>query len=340
MPKYAKFLKDLLTNKRKLEELSTVTLNEECSAVLQNKLPQKMKDPGSFTIPCSIGSLSVSNALADLGASINLMPYSVFARLDLGEPTPTRMSIQLADRSVKYPRGIMENMLVKVDKFVFPVDFVILDMDEDEHVPLILGRPFLATARALVDVFSGTLTLRVEDETVTFDIRDSMRRPQGQDDTLYFVDTITPHVSDHFEDICDSGVSDTQLCGGVDPQLGVYAAAACKVTSEETSALDLSPEVFEVIDTMRAKSRPSVEDPPTLELKELPSHLEYAFLETDSRLPVIIASDLTVDEKSRLLDVLREHKQAIAWKIMDIKGISPSFCTHKILMEDEFKPVV
>ncbi|XP_076929179.1 uncharacterized protein LOC143593433 [Bidens hawaiensis] len=170
MPKYAKFLKEVLSNKKKSEELSCVTLNEECSAVLQNKLPKKMTDPGSFTIPCLIGSLSVSNALADLGASINLMPYFVFAKLDLGEPKPTRMSIQLVDRSVKYPRGIVENMLVKIDKFVFPVDFVILDMDEDKNVPLILGRPFLATARALIDVCTGRLTLRVGDEEVTFDI--------------------------------------------------------------------------------------------------------------------------------------------------------------------------
>ncbi|XP_076958661.1 uncharacterized protein LOC143634472 [Bidens hawaiensis] len=119
MPKYAKFLKEVLSNKKKLEEPSCVTLNEECSAVLQNKLPKKMADPGSFTIPCLIGSLSVSNALVDLGASINLMPYSVFAKLDLDEPKPTRMTIQLADRSVKCPRGIVESMLVKIDKFVF-----------------------------------------------------------------------------------------------------------------------------------------------------------------------------------------------------------------------------
>ncbi|XP_021995207.1 uncharacterized protein LOC110892347 [Helianthus annuus] len=146
MPKYAKFIKDLLTNKMKLEDLATVTLSEECSAVLQNKLPKKVSDPGSFTIPCLIGNLSVSNALADLGASINLMPYSIFAKLNLGKPSPTRMSLQLADRSVKFPRGVVENMLVKVDKFVFPVDFIILDMDEDSEVPLILGRPFLAIA--------------------------------------------------------------------------------------------------------------------------------------------------------------------------------------------------
>ncbi|XP_021985829.1 uncharacterized protein LOC110882034 [Helianthus annuus] len=103
MPKYAKFLKDILSNKKKLEELSQVTLNEECSVVLQNKVPKKMNDPGSFTIPCLIGSFSVSNALADIGASINLMPYAVFAKLDLGEPKPTPMSIQQTDHSVKYP---------------------------------------------------------------------------------------------------------------------------------------------------------------------------------------------------------------------------------------------
>ncbi|XP_076913754.1 uncharacterized protein LOC143572482 [Bidens hawaiensis] len=175
MHKYAKFLKVFLSNKKKLEELSCVTLNEECSVVIQNKLPKKMTDPGSFTIPCWIGSLSVSNSLAELGASINLMPYSIFAKLDLGDPKPTRMSIQLTDCSVKYPRGIIENVLEKIDKFVFHVDFVILDMDEDKNLPLILGRPFLATARALIDVCTGKLTLRVGNEEVIFDIGRSMR---------------------------------------------------------------------------------------------------------------------------------------------------------------------
>ncbi|XP_076903421.1 uncharacterized protein LOC143558472 [Bidens hawaiensis] len=150
MPKYAKFLKDLLSNKKKLEGLSTVCLNEGCSAVVQNNLPEKLADPGHFTIPCLFGSSIESYALADLGASINLMPYSLNKKLDLGEPVPTSMSLSLADRSVKYPRGIVKNVLVK---FVFPVDFVILDMEADDQVPLILGRPFLRTAEALIDVF-------------------------------------------------------------------------------------------------------------------------------------------------------------------------------------------
>ncbi|KAK1439692.1 hypothetical protein QVD17_05512 [Tagetes erecta] len=341
MPKYAKFLKDLLTNKKKLEELSHVTLNEECSAILQNKLPKKMNDPGSFTIPCLIGSLSVSNALADLGASINLMPYAVFAKLDLGEPKPTRMSIQLADRSVKYPRGIVENMLVKIDRFVFPVDFVILDMDEDKNVPLILGRPFLATARALIDVCTGRLTLRVDDEEVTFDVGRSMQHPQSQDDSLYFIDTIDTCVSNQLHDTFDEKALDTQLIPNQ-----TWDSVHNDTSIEETTFLVdhdsfSCPEVFEVIDcNAEPKSRPSVEDPPPVELKELPSHLEYAFLDGESGLPVIISSDLTSDEKARLLEVLKLHKKAIAWKIMDIKGINPSFCTHKILMEEDFKPVV
>ncbi|KAK5794226.1 hypothetical protein PVK06_035443 [Gossypium arboreum] len=190
MPTYAKFLKELLTNKRKFEDLSTVELNKECSAILQNKLPTKLKDPGSFTRPCLIGSFNVDKALADLGASINLMPYKMFKQLGLGEPKPTRMSIQLADRSIKYPRVIIEDILVKVDKFIFPVDFVVLDMDEDVEVPLILGRPFLATARVVIDVGDGKMVLRVGDEEIIFKIYDAMRFSREQDDSSYFIYSI------------------------------------------------------------------------------------------------------------------------------------------------------
>ncbi|KAD7477475.1 hypothetical protein E3N88_00611 [Mikania micrantha] len=283
MPKYAKFLKDILTNKKKLEELSHVTLSEECSAILQNKLPQKMNDPGSFTVPCLIGSLSVTNALADLGASINLMPYAVFEKLGVEELKPTRMSIQLADRSVKYPRGIVENLLVKIDRFVFPVDFVILDMDEDKNVPLILGRPFLATARALIDVCSGKLTLRVYDEEVTFDIGRSMRHPQSQDDSLYFIDVVDSCMSDPSQDGCVVEAFDTQLLGGedVDPVTeGRFDEEMVALLSHDPSPQD---EVFEVMDRKaEPKALPSVEDPPSVELKELPGHLDYAFLVGES----------------------------------------------------------
>ncbi|KAK5825717.1 hypothetical protein PVK06_020576 [Gossypium arboreum] len=173
MPNTVKFLKELLTNKRKLDEASHVELNAVCSAILQNKLANKLKDPGSFMIPCLIGSLDVNNALADLGASINVMPYKMFKQLGLGKPKQTRMSIQLADKIIRFPRGIIEDVLIKIDKFIFPVDFVVLDIEEDRNIPLILGRPFLATAKTIIDVGTSELTLRVGDETITLQTRNT-----------------------------------------------------------------------------------------------------------------------------------------------------------------------
>ncbi|XP_057811294.1 uncharacterized protein LOC131025517 [Salvia miltiorrhiza] len=160
MPQYAKFLKDIISRKKRLGEFETVNLNEECSAILQKKLPAKFKDRGSFTISCIIGGQQFGKALCDLGASINLMPLSIFQQLAIGEMKPTSIALQMADRSVTYPRGIVEDVLVKVNEFIFPADFVVLDFEEDKTISLILGRPFLATGRALIDVANGELTLR------------------------------------------------------------------------------------------------------------------------------------------------------------------------------------
>ncbi|XP_075480619.1 uncharacterized protein LOC142521276 [Primulina tabacum] len=182
MPSCAKFLKEILSNKRKLVDFETVKLSGECYAILQNKLPPKLKDPGSFSIPCTIGTSNFSKALCDLGASINLMTYSCFEKLKIGEVKPTTISLQLADRSIKYPRGVVEDVLVKVDKFIFPVDFVVLDMAEDREIPLILGRPFLATGKALIDVQKGELVLRLNDESVVFNVFQSIKYPNDTSD--------------------------------------------------------------------------------------------------------------------------------------------------------------
>ena len=170
MPSYVKFMKKILASKKKLEEHGTITLTEECSAILQKKLPPKLQDPGSFAIPFSIGNRVSGKALCDLGASINLMPISMLKRLKLGEPKPTNISLQLADRSYQHPRGILENVLVKVGKFVLPTDFIILDMEEDDSVPIILGRPFLATGKAQINVQEGELKLRVQGDEITFHV--------------------------------------------------------------------------------------------------------------------------------------------------------------------------
>ena len=132
MPSFIKFMKDILSKKRRLLDFETVNPNEECSAILQRKLSQKLKDLGSFTIPCTIENAIFERALCDLGASINRMPLSIFIRLGLGEARPTTVTLQLADKSFKHPRGVIEDVLVKVNKFIFPVDLIVLDMEEDK----------------------------------------------------------------------------------------------------------------------------------------------------------------------------------------------------------------
>ena len=166
---YAKFMKEFLTKKRRFSE-EKVKLAAGCSALIQKALPQKSEDPGSFTIPVSIGAVPVGKALLDLGASINLMPLSMLKRIGNLLVTPTKMTLQLADRSVIFPYGVAEDVLMKVGKFTFPVDFVIINAEEDAEVPLILGRPFLVTSGALIDVPKGELILRVDEEEETFQV--------------------------------------------------------------------------------------------------------------------------------------------------------------------------
>ncbi|XP_023770776.1 uncharacterized protein LOC111919451 [Lactuca sativa] len=200
IPNYAKFLKELLTNKKKMEEVQEVVLNKNCSAAMLYKLPKKKGDPGSLTLTCQFGNLATIHALADLGASVNLMPYSFFKKLDLSEPRPIRMAIHLANKTVTFPRGICEDLLVKVDKFVFPADFIVLDIEADPQVPIILGRPFLNTASAIVDMRDSKLTLQVGDESVTFGVDQAMKYARFSDDTTFSVDMLEELMEEWEED--------------------------------------------------------------------------------------------------------------------------------------------
>ncbi|GJZ53267.1 reverse transcriptase domain-containing protein [Tanacetum coccineum] len=154
---FAPMIRNLLMNKEKLLELAKIQLNENCSAMLLKKLPEKLGDPDKFLIPCNFPGMDVCHALADLGASINLMPLSIWKKLSLPELTPTRMTLELADRSITHPKGCVEDVFVKVRKFHFPTGFVVVDFEVDPRVPLILGRSFLRTSRALIDVYEGEL---------------------------------------------------------------------------------------------------------------------------------------------------------------------------------------
>ncbi|XP_070056509.1 uncharacterized protein [Nicotiana tomentosiformis] len=209
--------------------------------MVQNKLPQKLKDPGSFTIPVRIGNIDMGRALCDLGASINLMSLSLFKQLGLGSPRPTTVMLQLADRSIAYPEGVIEDVLLQIRKFIFPTDFIILDFKADEQVPIILRRPLLATGDAIIKVREGKIIMRMDNEEAVFNVYKAIQLPR------------------HYEELSMRSVVE------VDEQ-----------------RLDTSEE--------------------------------------------------------KLLRVLREHKRAIGWTI--IKGISPAFCMHKILMEDGHKQSV
>nr|GFB62375.1 reverse transcriptase domain-containing protein [Tanacetum cinerariifolium] len=175
MPKFASTIKSLLTNKDKLFELAKIPLNENCSAMLLKKLPEKLGDPGKFLIPCDFSGMDVCHALADLGAIINLMPLSIWKNLSLPELTPIRMTLELADQSITRPKGVAEDVFVKVGKFHFPADFVVVDFEADPRVPLILGRSFLRTGRALIDIYGEEITLRDNDEAVTFNLNQTTR---------------------------------------------------------------------------------------------------------------------------------------------------------------------
>ncbi|GJZ82005.1 reverse transcriptase domain-containing protein, partial [Tanacetum coccineum] len=179
MPNYGKFLKELVSNKHKLEQILSAFLSNERSAMIQNKVLPKLGDPGSFLIPCTFGKTFSCNAFVDLGASTNLMPYSLYAKLSLETLKPTKISLRLVDRSFQYLIGIAKNMLVEVGKFTFPIVFVILEMEEHSKVPLILGRPFLHTVDAVI-VKQKQLNLRVGTECMLGMKRISEKRTKNK----------------------------------------------------------------------------------------------------------------------------------------------------------------
>ncbi|GJZ66755.1 reverse transcriptase domain-containing protein [Tanacetum coccineum] len=206
MPKYQKMLKSLLSNKEKLIEIAKTPMNANCSAVILKKLPEKLGDPGRFLIPCDFGEFDNYLALADLGASINLMPLSIWKKLGLPDLTSTRMVLELADRTISKPLGIAENVFVKVGKFYFPVDFVILDFVADPRVPLILGRPFLRTARVLIDVHGEELVIRDGLERIVF-------KPDGSQDneSIHMMDV----YDDRVKDVCEPESNDDSTTSAI-----------------------------------------------------------------------------------------------------------------------------
>nr|GEV72938.1 hypothetical protein [Tanacetum cinerariifolium] len=320
---------NFVNHKDKLFELARTPLNEHCLAVFLKTLPEKPGDPGKFLMPYNFPKMDECLALADLVASINLMPLSVWNKLSLPELTPTLMTLKLANRLISRPIGVAEDVFVKVGKFHFLTNFVVVDFDADPRVPLILRRPFLKTKRALIDVYTGELTLRVNNEALTFNLDQTSTYSANYNDmTANRIDVIDMACEEYsqevlgFYDVITTFLNDDPSLPP--PNQGMYF-----------------PQVRKELKICEAQNdKSSIDDPPEVKLKDLLPYLEYAFLEGDNKFPVIIAKDLSLKEKAALIKVLKSHKQAIAWKLFDIKGINLEFYTHKILMEDDFEPAV
>ncbi|RDY07268.1 hypothetical protein CR513_08633, partial [Mucuna pruriens] len=435
--KYAKFLKELCVHKRKkIKEnvevgciVSALTRNEEFTVGALQALPKKCRDPGIFSVPCTIGDCTFVDAMLDLGASINVMPTSIYKSLNFGDLEPTGMTIQLANRSVVQPLGVLEDVLVQVNELIFPADFCVLDMEDEtsgKGTTLILGRPFLMAARIKIDVYVGTHSMEFGDTLVQFNIFEAMKHPT-EDHSLFGIDQIDKLVEEYLQ--LDNSSEDNEnfarstdliSCLGSIIKEADYEKVHDLLNSEnnnnDIADLDFEAELFEVLDQLcnlenlnctnkakvkvvetkellsaqlatiftaeaaqRVKSdsnptrierswpkqkkaeimsahlvqRPiqvdqpdpkssndnSSSPPPPRELKPLPIHLKYAYLDIEQQLPIIIANNLLQEQENKLLFVLRRHKKAIRWKLSDLPGINPSICMHRILMEEEAKPI-
>ncbi|RDY11582.1 hypothetical protein CR513_03732, partial [Mucuna pruriens] len=368
IPKYAKFLKELCVHKRKKMKGSmemggigtTLTRNEDFTTGAQTLL-KKCQDPGIFSIPCTIGDCTFVDAILDLGASINVMPTSIYKSLNFGDLEPTRMTIQLANRSVVQPLGVLEDVLVQVNELIFPADFYVLDMEDEtsgKGSTLILGRPFLMTARTKIDMHAGTLSMEFGDNLVQFNIFEAMKHPT-EDHSLFGIDLIDELVEDSEDSENFAGSTDSMCCLGATTAKADYVEVHDLLDFEEDNIdlADLSQEVelIKLLDQVCNHDNPdsiqvgqpdskvfndnSSSPPPPMELKSLPSHLKYAYLDTKQQLPIIIANNLHQEQEDKLLQVLRQHKKAIGWKLSDLPRINPSIYMHRILTEEEAKPI-
>ncbi|XP_048619934.1 uncharacterized protein LOC125590414 [Brassica napus] len=347
IPQYSKFLKDAVAAKKKEME-GMVILTHECSAIIQRLvIPKKLEDPGCFTLPCALGPMVFDRCLCDLGASVSLMPLSVAKKLGFTQYKKCRLSLVLADRSVKYPVGILEDLPVMVGNYEIPTDFVVLEMGEEAQDPLILGRPFLATAGAIVNVKEGKIDLHLgKGHVLHFDIKEVMRRPTVQGQVFYI---------EEMDALADEILEELSLEDPLQHALTVEKEAEVVENLESTAygmMLDshqgfFSEDQYEELPQMvhQEVSVTQQEDnqqddwselkAPKVELKPLPHGVRYAFLGPNETYPVIVSSELTESELSELLRTLKRFRKAIGYSLDDIKGISPSLCMHRIHLEDE-----
>lgn len=347
---------------------------ELVSSVLEQTLPQKVKDPGSFNINILLGDNISVNAMLDLGASINLMPLSIYRKLGLNTPLKaSRMSIQLADGTVKYPKGILEDLLVQVDKVIVPCDFVIMEMNAELsktcESTILLGRPFMATTRTIIDVSSGKLSMTVLGEKIQFEVFHESNVHKDKIDECLLIDEFYGCMEEcllemlaktetdihAFDDDDSDNVSESWFDSLLDDNHDDLNYAT-DISNENVFEIELTGSDMHKDATAEAQGGEAElsaengskdiaageyrEDQQDIELKDLPKHLKYAFLgEKVREKPVVIASDLLPEQEDQLVKLLQKHQKAIGWSLHDIVGISPAMCMHRIDLEEGAKPV-
>ena len=332
VPAYAKFLKDLCTVKRGFNVNKKAFLTEQVSAIIECKTPVKYKDLGCPTISVNIGGISVEKALLDLGASFNLLPYSMYKQLGLGELKPTSITLSLADGSIKIPKGTIEDVLIQVDRFYYPVDFFVLDTESvavgANHVPILLGRPFLAASNAIINYRNGVMQLTFGNMTLELNIFHLSKRHMHS-------------VEDDCEEVCiidtilEEQANEQQVQDVLTPEL-----SKCLREKPEPQCMSLVQGYWrKKIEILPLLTGDEPKEPQQLELKPLPVELKYAFLEENKQCPVVISSLLTTSQEQNLLHLLKRNKQALGWKVSNLKGINPTICTHHIYLEEESKAV-
>nr|GEY87094.1 reverse transcriptase domain-containing protein [Tanacetum cinerariifolium] len=326
-------------------------LNENCSAVVLKKLPKKLGDPGRFMIHCDFTGLDNCLALADLGASINLMPLSIWKKLRLPTLNDTKMVLELADRTISKPTRVAENVFVKVGKFYFPADFVILDFFADPRVPLILGRPFLSTTHVLIDVYEGEITLRHDDQSLTLKCGDTPSISYNNLESLNKVDLIDATCEEFSQAVL--GFTDDVLSEVSSPIYEpIVSSSSQNLTPFDASDFLLLEEAdaFIAIDDEPISSNidATYYDPEgdILILEALlnndpePLSNQKDFFRHFIKILRLLNQRTTLKKTNHPKLNLRSCHLILTWKLTDIKGIDPEFCSHKILLEEEHSPKV
>ena len=300
IPLYGKFVKELCTPSRGKK----IRLSENISSILLNSLPEKQRDPRAPLIGCSIQKMEFNKVLLDTGASVNILPKLLYDKLKMNGLEPIKLELQLADGSIRAPYGRLDDVIVVVGNLAFPVDFIVTDVKvigELCNAPIILGRPFLATARAIADFDKGRIELRMGNSKLEIPIPNLKRIP----DYLY-------EDIDKIDKLMDNEIEYDQLIAEV---LSIEVEEA---SNDDSLSIEGSP--YEV------------------DLKPLPESLKYVFLEKGKSKPIIISSVLTEEQERKLIEIISKYKAAIGWTIADIKGISEEICEHRIFLEENSRP--